>query len=306
MTLIRLKNVLPAIGRIILSVSVLLVGWEILSVMALVHLFINKGPNRSDSIPLKAALPITSNATSPRRSSLWPQFPIHGSIAAHELILSGTPVTIEEWEGSASPKSILDYYEIQMIARGWRDGMKEIRSLAEEAAAQLNQDGESVTASQLLQGDQPNEELRLELQRPGWSMSIAVEPSGKSINQSRVTIMAAPVPSLRDLSATLAVASRPASFGNDNKPLDIVQKLNGEHYHTTIAFKRKDTDQAFKESIADLRSKGWQLMSLSPFRQGRSDLFAWLVKGNQYATLSVKALPQSQSVSETFTEVSPE
>jgi hypothetical protein len=241
-----------------------------------------------------------------KRRSQSPQFPIHGSIAAHELTLNGTPITIEEWESSAPARSILDYYEIQMMARGWRDGLKEVRSLADEAAAQLNQNGESITASQFLQSRQPNGDLCLELQRPGWSMSIAVEPSGKSINQSRVTIMAAPVPSLRDLSVILAVASKPASFGNDNKPLDIVRKSNGERYHTTIAFRREGTDQAFKESIADLRSKGWHLMSLSPFRQGRSDLFAWLVKGNQYGTLSVKALPQSQNVSETLTEVSPE
>ena len=166
MTSIRLKGILPTIGRIILSVSVLVVGWGILSLTTFFHMFINQEPNSSAAIPHKAAFPIASIAAPPKRSSLWPQFPIHGSIAAHELTLNGTPITIEEWESSAPARSILDYYEIQMMARGWRDGLKEVRSLADEAAAQLNQNGESITASQFLQSRQPNGDLCLELQRP--------------------------------------------------------------------------------------------------------------------------------------------
>jgi hypothetical protein len=37
-----------------------------------------------------------------------------------------------------------------------------------------------------------------------------------------------------------------------------------------------------------------------------ADYFAWLVKGESYATLSVKALPQGQSSSVTLTEITPE
>ena len=300
----RIKGMFPTTGRIILSASVLLLGWAILSLMAVFHVFINKGPNTSAPIPLKAAFPISSIAAPQKRSSLWPQFPIHGSIAFHELMLNGTPVTIEEWESSATPRSILDYYRVQMTARGWRDGMKEVRSLADEAAAQLQQNG-GIEASQFIRNYQANETACLELQRAGWSMSIAVDASGTSINQNRVTVMAAPVPSLRELSATLASTSKPGSFGNDNKPLDIVRKSNGERYHTTVGFKRMAPGQALHESISDLRAKGWHL-SLSPFRQGRSDYLAWLVNGNHYATLLVRALPRSQNSSVTFTEVTPE
>lgn len=136
-------------------------------------------------------------------------------------------------------------------------------------------------------------------------MSIVVEPIGKNISQSRVTITAAPVPSLHDLSATIAAASKPASFGNNDKPLDVVRNMNGARYHTTIASTKKDAGQAFKESIADLRLKEWHL-SLSPFRQGRSDYFVWLERGKQYATLLVQPSPSGKSSTVTFTEVTPD
>ena len=303
----RIKGILPTVGRIALSLPVLFAGWGILSLMAVFHACLNQETKSNDTNLPQAALPIKSSAAPPKSLSLWPQYPVHGSIATHDFIINGVPITIEEWESSSPPKNILDYYETQLMARGWRDGMKELRSQAEELAVQLQNGGDETAkfASLLLQGVQPDGNLSLELQRPGWSMSIVVEPSGKSINQSRVTIMAAPVSSLRDLSAAIAAASKPPSFGNDTKPLDIVRKSNGERYHTTISFKRQDSGQALKDSIAELHSEDWNL-SLSPFRQGRSDYFAWLVKGNQYATLSVKALPQGQGSSVTLSEVTPE
>jgi hypothetical protein len=303
----RIKGILPTIGRIVLSLSVFFVGWGILFLMMVFHAFLNQesGGNNLDSY--KAALPITSSAAPPKSLSLWPQYPVHGSITTHDFIINGASITVEEWKSSSLPKNILDYYETQLMARGWRDGMKELHSQAEESAMQLQNGGDETAkfASLLLQGVQPNGNSSLELQRSGWSMSIVVEPSGESINQSRVTITVAPVTSLSDLSTTIAAASKPASFENDNKPLDIVRKSNGERYHTTIASTRINSDQAFKDSIAELYSKDWR-MCLSPFRHGHSDIFAWLIKGNQYATLSVKALPQGQGSSVTLTEVTPE
>lgn len=301
-----LKSILPTIGRIILSLSVLMAGWGILYLLAVFPVYLNRETSSNDKKSLAAEPQITSIATSPKRSSLWPQYPVHGSIAANELILNGIPITIEEWDSSTPPRSILDYYETQMTARGWRDSMKEIRSLVESSALRLQNDKGVVAAaaSQIVQGVQPDGSMSLELQRPGWSMSIVVEPSGKSINQSRVTITAAQVVSLDQLTSSIAAASKPAAFGNENKPLDIVRNLNGTRYHTTIASSKEGPVQALKKFLADLGSKGWHL-TLSPFRQGSSDYFAWLVRGKEYATLSVKAASRGENCSVNFTEVTP-
>lgn len=305
----RVKAILPMIGRVVLSVLVIFAGWGILYLLAAFLAYLNRESNNNGKQTLKADPQITSIVALPNRPRLWPQYPVHGSIGSHELILNSIPITIEEWESTSLPRNILDYYALQMMARGWRDSMNEVRSLIEVPVLHL-QNGTNETAKiapLFLQGVQPDGNLSLELQRSGWSMSITVEPSGKSINQSRVTIMAAPVPSLRDFSTKIAEANQPAPFGSENKPLDIVRKSNGMRYHTTSVIKKKEATQALKESIVNLRAQDWRL-SLSPFRQGNTDYFAWLVRGKQYATLSVKAIPQgvNSMVMVTFTEVTPE
>jgi hypothetical protein len=85
----------------------------------------------------------------------------------------------------------------------------------------------------------------------------------------------------------------------------VVQKNGSEHYHTTIAVKSETPAQAFQEALKNLAVQGWRPVMALPKGKQPSGYFAWLLRGTQYAALSVSVSPRGNSSSVTLTEVTP-
>jgi hypothetical protein len=97
-----------------------------------------------------------------------------------------------------------------------------------------------------------------------------------------------------------------ANKEGDGRPLDVRQENGSEHYHTTIAAKNETPAQAFQAALAKYGALGWRPVMMLPKEKTPSGYFAWLVRGKQYAALSVNISPQGKSSSVTFTEVTPD
>src|SRR5665213_3018256 len=136
----------------------------------------------------------------------------------------------------------------------------------------------------------------------GWQ--DATEPA-KDFGQITVKFYAAATPSIENFFQQ-TVSSALVNQGPDGQPMNVVQDNGSEHYHTTIATKNASPDQAFQSALADLGTKGWRPVMFLPKQKTRPGFFAWLVRGKQYAALSVSAAPQGGGSSVTFTEVTPD
>ena len=122
--------------------------------------------------------------------------------------------------------------------------------------------------------------------------------------RTTVKFFAAATPSIKDLFAGMEPAFEKHP-GQPNQPLDAVQQSGGQTYHTTIVTKNKAPAQAFQEALENLGAQGWKPVIYLPKQSTRPGNFAWLVRGKEYAALSVKALPQGRTSSVTLTEVTP-
>jgi hypothetical protein len=132
-------------------------------------------------------------------------------------------------------------------------------------------------------------------------------PSEKGIRQTDVRVFAAATPSIKEFCLSIGEGAFKADgTGPANGAIDTVQESGGQRCHTTIAIKNEEPVQIFNETLKDYHARNWQSMIFRPAQQGQPGYFAWLVKGQSYATLSVKALPQNHSSSVTLTEITPE
>lgn len=210
----------------------------------------------------------------------------------------------EDWQTGASAVDIIAYYREQMAARGWRDVTEEAYRFQPEFR-NLGTGGNSLHDGQYLGLYRSAMESTLIMNRGDWSMQVAAFPCKQEIGQTTVSICAAATPSLGNffLQMASAVAGNQRQPG---QPLDVLQQNGGERYHTTIAIKNEPPAQALEKALAAIGAKGWRPAMFLPKQQTQSGYFVWLVRGKDYAALSVRALPQGKSSSVTLTEVTPE
>jgi len=231
----------------------------------------------------------------------WPEFPRSGEQNVQGAVINGVQILTETWETTASASVVLSYYRDQMIARGWRDVTEETYGLRPESreAANNTQDERYVSNYRKVM------DANLVVTGAGWSMHVAAESDKNNHQKNVVKIFAAATTSMKDYIDGMASAFAKNS-GQPNRSLDAVQQSGKDRYHTTIVAKDEPPMQAFQEALANLDAQGWHPVMFLPKQQTRTGVFAWLLRGKQYAALSVSALPQDGGSSVTFTEVTPE
>jgi len=231
----------------------------------------------------------------------WPEFPRNSTEKLQSAVINGVQILTEEWESSAAASDILSFYHEQMIARGWQDVTEDAYGIQPESheAANASQDERYVSNYRKIM------DSKLVVTRGDWSMHLSAEPDKVDFRKTAVKIYAAETSSIMDFFAGMesALAKNPRQ---SDHPLDAVQQSGGERYHTTIVAKNETPAQAFQEALAKVGTQGWRPVMLLPKQQTQSGYFAWLVRGKDYAALSVKASPQGQGSSVTLTEVTPE
>jgi hypothetical protein len=212
----------------------------------------------------------------------------------------------QAWETTAPAKDVIAYYREQMTARGWQDVTEETYKFQPE----LRYPGigkNSLQDQRYLKEYSETLDSNLVLRRGDWSIQVTTARNEGKLAQTAVRIFAAATPSIEDFVATLtsdfASGSDTAQRG---RPLEMEQESGGQRYHTTIVAKAAPLAEAFEEKLAALSSQHWQPVTVPPRPGARPGYFAWLVRGGQYAILSVTALPQGAGSSVTFMEVAPD
>jgi hypothetical protein len=234
---------------------------------------------------------------------LWPEFP-HGVAGnLQSTVINGVQTMTEEWQCNASPEEVLSYYRDQMPARGWQDATEKTYG----SDFQLSELG---AIENLPQGQETLKKYRaavdsnLMLKKGEWSLRISTEPANDP-RQITVKFCAAASPSMENFFMGMS-SGLVAKKGANGKPMDVVQENGSGRNHTTIATKNETPAQAFQEALAKYVAQGWRPVMMLPKERTPSGYFAWLVRGKQYAALSVNISPQAQSTSVTFTEVTPD
>lgn len=231
----------------------------------------------------------------------WPEFPHNNDPGNfHSSIINGVQMMAEEWDCGAPSDEILDYYREQMTARGWQDTTKQTYGLQPELRTSAN----DVETPDYINNYQKIMNSTLMFNRDGWSLKISTAPAQRGFHQTTVSFYAIASPSVVDFFQQMASSV----VGNQNKPgkpLDVVQDNGTEHYHTTVMTRTQSADQTFQDELKDLETQGWKPVVSMPEKQTPNGHFVWLVRGKQYAALSVTAAPQGQGSSATFTEVTP-
>jgi hypothetical protein len=285
-------------GKLVLT---LLVSVVFLAAFGLVshvhHLLVSQQESFKNMPPIYVGKPVP-NGGNPSVHPFWPEFPHTDPGYFQTLVVNGIRVMTEEWDCENSPGEILSYYRDQMTARGWQDITEQAYNLqpnSQSTAVNLQSEKYIAVYRQIM-------DSTLVFSHDGWSLRVSTAPSQKNIGKMTVKFFAAMTPYTGS-----SFPQTPFDLGNkqSDKPLDILQDSATEHYHTTIATKNEPVDTAFQEKFAELSSQGWQTVISLPKKQTPFGYFIWLVRGKQYAALSVAAMPQGQGTTVTFTEVTP-
>jgi hypothetical protein len=236
--------------------------------------------------------------------SLWPEYPRSSGRNIQNTVINGVEILTEEWETDASAADVLAYYREQMAARGWQDTTEQTYGLQRDPHEVATIEG-GPQAQQYAGNYQRIKDSTLVMSRQSWSLHLSAEPSQKRTGTTAVQFYAASTPSIQDFGQELAAAFAPKA-GQTRRPMDAVQHDAGQTYHTTIVLKDESPARAFDETLATLASKRWQRVAVPPKPGARPGHFAWLVRGGQYAVLSVTASPHGAGSSVFFMEVSPD
>ena len=287
-------------GKALLTVLVLLIFLFAMELVLKIHsLFLASQSHSAPPIYVSNAARSASKDSSVR--PFWPEFPRSNPGMIQGAVINGVQVITEEWEDNVSPLDVISYYRDQMTARGWRDTTEETYSLQPELhdAATAPQDERFVANYRKVM------DSTLVLNRRDWSLHLTTEPGKKDPRKTAVKIYAAAAPSIQSYFESLG-ATMNANQGRAGRALDAIQQNGREHYHTTIATSSRASGQAFQEKLAGLGALGWRPAVFLPREKTPNGYFAWLVRGKQYAALSVKALAPGKGSTVTFTEVTPD
>jgi hypothetical protein len=224
----------------------------------------------------------------------WPQYLGSGHSSVHRAIINGVQIIDQAWNTTSSGRDAIDFYRHQMTARGWQDVTEETLDFHPE----LRPD------EHYLGLYQQAKDSDLILKRGGWSMQVTTFPNKQEDGQNTISVCAASTPSLREFLSQMGPASEEDTTKR-GMPLDVVQESGKDIYHISLTARNEPAAQAFQETLAELGAKGWSPAMAMPGEKAPSGYFAWLVRGNQYAGLSVAASPQGGGSAVTFTEVTP-
>jgi hypothetical protein len=291
-------------GRAGLTIAVLCAGAATLGALIGVHRMLMSPAGRDAPPRVVATAPSAARTGGESAADLpWPHFPGNTAPSEYGMTLNGVRIITESWGTGAAAQDVLAYYRDQMAARGWADVTEETFDLKPEAH-DLGAGGEGLEDPQYLENYRRIMDSSLVLSRGNWTLQITVQPAGTVPGQNEVKLLAAETPSIRDFSMELAEAfDKPDESGASGKPLDIVDQRGGERYHTSMTSVGEAPARAFQDALAGLGARGWQRVVLLNGLQARSGYFTWLVKGGDYASLSVRSLPDGESSSVSVTEV---
>jgi hypothetical protein len=285
------------------------VVWMLLSSLNLMRLWYAIHPvtrRDGDELPVSTGANQKPEVLAQDNEIFWPQYFGSDHSSVQQVTINGVQMTSQTWETTVPAKDVIAYYREQMTARGWQDVTEETYKFQPE----LRDPGiskNSLQDQQYLKEYSETMDSNLILRRGDWSIQVMTARNEGKLAQTAVRICAAATPSIEDfvagLTSDFAAGSDAAQSG---RPLDMEQESGGHRYHTTIAAKSETPTQAFQEALAKVGTQGWRPVFFLPKQQTQSGYFAWLVRGKDYAALSVKALPQGQSSSVTLTEVTPE
>ncbi len=293
-------GILHFAGRLLLTIIAVFAFLCALVMLMKIHALFLASQEPLRNHPLYVGNNIRPAASTSVVHPFWPEFPRNSTEKLQSAVINGVQILTEEWESSAAASDILLYYREQMIARGWQDVTEETYSLQPELLGTTNglQDERYIANFRTIM------DSKLMLKRGQWSLHISTEPA-KGFGQITVKFYAAATPSIENFFMGMSSGLVP-NKGADGKPIDVVQENGSDHYHTTIVTKSGTPTQAFQEALAKVGTQGWRPVLFLPKQQTQSGYFAWLVRGKDYAALSVRALPQGKSSSVTLTEVTPE
>jgi len=285
-------------SRVLLTFLSLLFFLFVFALWMKVHASFLASRSELQKNPLFVGNKIHPNSSDPMVHPFWPEFPRTDHGVVQSAIINGVKVVTENWNTTASSTEVFSYYRDQMIARGWRDTTEATFSQQPEAIKSHLQDQKYIDNYTRIMAS------NLVLSHEGWTMHITVDPSQVGFDQNEVRIYAAETDSIKNFFAGMEV---PLVNGDDRSghPFDAVQQSGGDQYHTTMFTENATAEEAFHEALLNYNAKGWQQAIVLPRQQTQASFFAWLVKGKQYAALSVQSLTKSGLASVTFTEVTP-
>lgn len=290
-------------GRIMLSGIVVIVLIGITSLLRLPFMLIDGVAGTSHRERATASPKPHPRQSQPATGYVyWPRPLVGSKVATRSFVLNGVTLLTEEWESALSPSDAIAYYADHMAARGWGDTTEDFFNVAPE-----NRDDGIVNNG--LQDAHYVDTYRkvkasyLVLRRGLWTIYITAEPSANSVARSSIKILAASTPSIKDFSLTLASAfAEPAVDRVGRTAVDALEQQADARYRTIITVRHQEPGSVFAEMLGQCHQQNWRSLTQISDQQG---YFAWLVRGESYAALSVVALSKGRS-SVTFTEVTPE
>lgn len=291
-------GVLNYTARVILSVAAIFVLLAALNLVFKVHRALLESETGLKSLPpLYVGKPAPAQVSDASLKPFWPEFPHNNGGTAQSSVINGIQVITEEWNCGASADDVLSYYRDQMAARGWEDTTKQTYNLQPE----MNEMPDDTEKEQYISNYREVTDSTLVFNRGDWSLRVSTEPAKEGFHQITVRFYAAKTASIMDIGEE-AMASVVPKGGQKQSPLDVVQKSNGDNYHTMISTKEEPPKEAFRDALADVAAQGWKPVLYKTQPHG---YFVWLVKGKQYGALSVMDEQQGHGSSVTLVEVTP-
>jgi hypothetical protein len=297
-------GILDYAARLLVTLFAVFVLLQALLLVTKVHKLLLDSQNGLRNLPaMYVGKPAAATGGNSSVHPFWPNFPHSGAGNFQSAVINGVQTMKEQWQCNASSGEVLSYYRDQMTARGWQDatektygGDPKMRELAAVENLPENQ--------QVLNNYRDSLNSELVLKRDGWSLHISTVPA-VGPGEITVKLFAAATPSIENFFMGMS-SGVVANKEGDGRPLDVKQENGSEHYHTTIAAKSETPAQAFQTALTKYSALGWRPVMMLPKERTPSGYFAWLVRGKQYAALSVNTSPHGQGASVTFTEVTPD
>lgn len=294
-----------------LTVKIILSGaavWLFVLLLHLMQLWYAANPllaGVSNNLAKSTRLPEKPNQTDGGVTIFWPHFPGSFHRTVHKMTINGVDTISEDWLTTSSAEDIIAYYKEQMVARGWQNNTEEDLQLQPENRRD-DMGNNGLQSPEYVKKYSSLMDSSLILYRAPWSLQVMAVPSEKGIRQTSVRVFAAATPSIKEFCMSIGEGAFKADgAGLADGAIDTVQESGGQRCHTIIAIKNERPVQIFNEMLKEYHDKNWHSMIFNQARQSRSTYCAWLVNGQSYAALSVKALPQGNSCSVTLTEVTP-
>ncbi len=193
------------------------------------------------------------------------------AVPRNRPVLNGIQVITEEWDCGATPEDILTYYREQMTARGWQDTTKQTYGFQPEMHTSLD-DYEN---QQFIDKYRNIMDSTVVLNRGDWTLRVSTEPSPKNgFHQTTVRFYAAQTASIMDVAEEATASVIPKGRLNQ-APLDVIQKSNGDNYHTMISTKEEPPKEAFRDALADVAAQGWRPVLYKPAKNRADILSGW-------------------------------